>query len=137
MEDHPVMRGTLVEFLEVAGGMEVCGTAESVEEALEEIPSANPTLILLDLSLPDGDGYTLVREIQERWSLPCIVLTGQGGREAVDRAFESGAAGFLRKGRPWEIPEALRRVAGGERYLSELPDPELGAQDQEPFDPGR
>lgn len=119
VEDHPVMRGTLVEFLEMSPGMEVSGAAATVGEALEQIPGADPTLVLLDLTLPRDDGFSLLREIRKRWRLPCVVLTGRDEKVSVNRAFGDGARGYVLKGRPWEIAEAIRQVAGGGTYLSE------------------
>jgi len=133
VEDHPVMTGILVEFPEMTDEMEVCGTAESAEEALERIPARHPSLFSWISRSPEGrlhpgqeDPGTLEP------SLHCS--HGSGGPEAVDRALGAGAAGFLRKGRPWEIPKTVRRMARGERYLSDLRDPKLGERDQGPFD---
>ena len=119
VEDHPVMRETLVEFLRMDPDIQVVGAASGAGAALDGIPSADPSMVLLDLSLPDQGGLELLSIIRERWDLPCLVLTGQSDPGQVERALELGARGFLQKGRPREISRALRAVREGEVYLSE------------------
>ncbi len=137
VEDHPVMREVLVEYLEAGAEFEVCGTAGTGQEALEGIPGARPSLILLDLSLPDGSGLDLLGEIRERWRIPCLILTGQGGmgdqdpESLVARAFATGARAYIRKGRPREIFEALRRVLEGGTYVSPSLGPEASSEESD------
>lgn len=119
VEDHPVMRESLTEFLGATHGVVVVGAARSAEDALHGIPDADPSLVLLDLGLPGEDGYALMDAIRERWELPFVVLTGQEEPGSVERAFAAGARGYVQKGRPREIVEAIRRAAGGETYLSD------------------
>ena len=136
VEDHPVMRDTLVEYLELSEDLEICGTAASAEEALEALPSADSSLVLVDLSLPGASGLDLLENIRRRWELPCVVLSGHKERSHLERAFRSGARGYLLKGRPEEIPVALRSIMGGEVYLAEplrgeMEDEEVSRADRE------
>jgi DNA-binding NarL/FixJ family response regulator len=118
VEDHPVMRRTLVEYLDGSPGMEICGTAASVQEALDEIPASNASVLLVDLSLPNGSGFDLLRGTRGLPGLHSIVLTGQEDPSHVDRAFQAGARGFVLKDTPQEIPVAIKEVMEGRRYLS-------------------
>lgn len=94
--------------------------AATAEDASVDLEAAAPTLVLLDLSLPGRSGLDLLAEIQERWALPCIVLSGHGEKGYVGRALSAGARGYVLKGRPHEVIHAIRRVMKGEVYLSEL-----------------
>ncbi|MCC6615249.1 MAG: response regulator transcription factor [Anaerolineae bacterium] len=92
----------------VAALLETAGyTTVSVEDgttALEEIQSATPDLVLLDLNLPDIDGLDVLRSVREQSFLPMIILSGfTQGRDKV-LALEAGADDFLSK--PF-IPEEL------------------------------
>lgn len=118
VEDHDVMRESLREFLVMSPDLEVCGEAATVEEAVSGMDEADPSVVLLDLSLPDRNGLHLLREIRERWGTPCIILSAHGEHGHVEKAFAGGARGYLVKGRPQEIPLAIRTVLGGEPYVS-------------------
>lgn len=125
VEDHRVMREALVEYLQASGEVEVCGAVAKAAEALNGIPAARPSLVLVDLSLPDTNGLELLGEIRRRWAIPCMVLTGQGGGtdqgqlRLAHRALAAGAQGFLRKGQPHEILVAIRQVLQGGVYFPE------------------
>ena len=84
--------------------------------------------MLLDLTLPDGDGIAATREILRREPrVRVLVLTMQTNEFFVSRAFAAGASGFAIKSQgPEEILQAIRAVAAGERYLS----PQFVGQDR-------
>lgn len=119
VEDHPVMRQSLADYLCLDPEFELCGSAESAEQALEDLPSARAALVLLDLSLPGRTGLELLEEIRDRWQLPCVILSGHGEGSYVGRAFAAGARGYLLKGRPHEVPVAIRQVMDGQIYVSD------------------
>jgi EAL domain-containing protein (putative c-di-GMP-specific phosphodiesterase class I)/CheY-like chemotaxis protein len=76
------------------------------------LPSVNPDLVLLDLHMPDPDGYAVLESIvifAAGTYLPVLVLTGDGTAEARDRALAHGARDFLTK--PLDITEVVLRVA--------------------------
>lgn len=116
VEDHPVMREALVEFLALGEGLEVCGSAASAEQAMEELAAAEPSLLLLDLSLPGRSGLDMLIELRRTTSLPCLILSGHAERSHIKRAFAAGANGYLVKGRPAELMMAIREVARGGTY---------------------
>lgn len=118
VEDHPVMRETLQDYLSLEPDLEICGMAESAEAALEALEAASPDVVLVDLSLPRRSGLELVEEIRERWGTPCVILSGHGERTYVSRALASGARGYVLKGNPRELPLAIAHVLEGEIHLS-------------------
>jgi len=119
VEDHLLYRDSLAIYLEVTCNFEVCGMAGTAEVALEEIPELDPSIVLVDLSLPGPDGLSVLEGIRSRTPVPCIVLSGHGERSHVERALASGAKGYVLKGRPEEVRVAMERVLAGGRYISE------------------
>jgi DNA-binding NarL/FixJ family response regulator len=121
VEDHPVMRDTLVEYLGLDDELEICGTAADAGEALAGLEEADPAVILLDLSLPGTSGLDLLAEIRERWGeVPCVILSGHKEQNHLRRAFQRGARGYLLKGHPDEIRVAIHRVLEGKVYVAEV-----------------
>jgi DNA-binding NarL/FixJ family response regulator len=119
VEDHPVMRQTLSDYLGFVPDIDLCGMARTADEAVAELEAAAPELVVMDLSLPGRSGIDLMTEIRSRWNIPCLILSGHGERGHIERAFAAGARGYVLKGRPEELPAAIRRVRGGGVYLSE------------------
>lgn len=120
VEDHPTMRETINDFLDGEADLRVCGMAATGEEALERLPGLEPELVLIDTSLPGISGIALVSVLVERWpSLRCLMYSGHGETTYVEHALAAGARGYVLKGTPDELPKAIRRVIGGEVYVSE------------------
>lgn len=118
VEDHPVMRETLRDYLALTPDVELCGMAADAKTAAGELERANPSVVLLDLALPGRHGLDLLREIQRRWATPCIILSGHRERTYVAEALAAGASGYVLKGKPDEVVTALRCVRDGGMYLS-------------------
>lgn len=118
VEDHPIMRETLQDYLGLDPDLEICGMAGSAEAASEALDAAAPDVVVVDVSLPGRSGLELVEEVQERWGTPCVILSGHGERTYVARAFACGARGYVLKGNPLELPVAIARVLEGEVHLS-------------------
>jgi len=96
VDDDAAIRFAVRSFLEAheIGVME----AHSHQEALQQLAKSAPDAAILDLSLPDGDGFGLLQEIRNIDSdIPVIILTGQGTIETAVRAMSQGARNFLTK----------------------------------------
>jgi DNA-binding NarL/FixJ family response regulator len=119
VEDHPVYQETLADYLGMTEDLELCGIASSAEQAIEELQQANPAVVLMDLSLPRKSGFDLLEHIQREWNLPCVILSGHGEQGYVERALGAGARGYILKGRPQEIPLAVREIVNGGRFVSQ------------------
>ncbi|MDV4150016.1 response regulator transcription factor [Clostridium sp. AL.422] len=80
----------------------------SLKEAKDYININFPNLILLDLNLPDGNGFDLCREINSKYSIPIIILTAKN--DVVDKVLglELGADDYITK--PFHIKEVLSRI---------------------------
>jgi DNA-binding NarL/FixJ family response regulator len=119
VEDHPLMRRMLSEFVEKMGDVEVCTTVATGEEAIERLHETHPDLVLIDVSLPGISGIELITRLHaQRPELPCLILSGHQEIIYVQRALAAGARGYVAKGKPREIVEAIRQVIAGEIYLS-------------------
>jgi DNA-binding NarL/FixJ family response regulator len=94
VDDHADFRARATELLETAG-YEVVGSCPDGRSALDAIADVRPDVVLLDVQLPDIDGFRLMEQIDEG---PTVVLIST--REAIDyggRVARSGAAGFITK----------------------------------------
>ncbi|MCY3663623.1 MAG: ATP-binding protein [bacterium] len=81
------------------------GDPKDVDQLLEE---EKPDLVLLDLVLPETDGFDLLKRIPSIRDVPIIVLSGRGGDQHIARAFEMGAADYVVK--PFSPTELLARI---------------------------
>ena len=114
------MREMLASFLADQTGHEVCGMAATAEEALQQVEEAAPDLLLIDVSLPGMNGIELVQALKSRWpDLLCLMTSGHAETKYSERALAVGAQGYLLKGNPYELPEAIGEVLRGKTYLSE------------------
>ena len=108
VEDDPNLRLALRDNLENQGGYAVEEGA-SVREAREHLAKRSFQLILLDVMLPDGDGYTLCRALRDEGvTTPVLMLTARTLEDDVVRGFEAGAQDYL--GKPYRLRELLARV---------------------------
>jgi DNA-binding NarL/FixJ family response regulator len=120
VEDHPVLRDVLREYVERLPQVAHCTVAPSAEAALADLETSVPDLMLIDLSLPGMDGIALISELHRRLpELPCAILSGHDSRSYVGQAFAAGALGYLLKGDPVEIERGIAAMLAGERYLSD------------------
>ncbi|MGH3033890.1 MAG: response regulator [Gaiellaceae bacterium] len=98
VDDHPNFRATARALLQ-ADGFEVVGEAEDGASAIEAVARLHPDLVLLDVQLPDMDGFAVAAEIgRPNGNCPDVVLTSS--RDAADfgpLVAESGARGFVPK----------------------------------------
>ena len=104
------------------------GEAGSVRDAVFQTRRHAPDLIVLDVTLPDGDGVDAIDELlaeAPEWGT-CWILSMEDDANYVRRAFSNGANGYvLKDAASEELASAVREVAGGGRYLHA----ELGATD--------
>jgi DNA-binding NarL/FixJ family response regulator len=66
VDDHPIVRRGLRELVADEPDLEVCGEAEDVAQALDQVASARPDLAIVDLTLKNGHGLDLIQEIKAR-----------------------------------------------------------------------
>lgn len=119
IEDHPLMQRMTCEFINRMADLHICGTAATAQEALAQLPTLKVDLVIIDVSLPDMDGIRLVDELHNQQpALRCLMLSGHQEQNYVERALAAGACGYIAKGNPLELIEAIRHVLKGESYVS-------------------
>jgi len=119
VDDHPMTLRFVRDFISAMSDVEMCGESSSAEGALEILATAAPDLVLVDTALGRMNGIDFVAEAQQRWpGLACLMLSGHGQEHYVTRALNVGARGYVLKGDPTELPQAIRSVLQGGQYLS-------------------
>lgn len=120
VDDHPVVRQGIRLILGADPAIEVTAEAATAGEALRHLHQGALDLIVLDLNLPDHNGFWLLQEIR-RFSpmLPVLILSIQPEEHMAARALKAGANGFLNKeSAPEELITAVHAIAQGKRYIS-------------------
>lgn len=84
-------------MLEGLDAVEVVGYAINGEEGIQKVIALKPDLVTLDLEMPKMDGFTLLRILTTRFSLPVIVISALSGADKIFRALELGALDFVAK----------------------------------------
>src|SRR6185312_11193930 len=76
VDDHPVMRSGMALVINAQPDLRVCGEADGVRTAIEAAKNTNPQVVIVDLSIHDGDGLELIRELSRRHpEARCLVLS--------------------------------------------------------------
>ena len=98
IEDHPLMRRSLVEAIEREPDLTVCGQAEDAQEAFAAIVSRQPDIVQTDLQLKSSSGLDLIKELRAKApALPVIATTMFNVRRNERLARAAGASGFVAK----------------------------------------
>jgi two-component system, NarL family, response regulator NreC len=124
-DDHAVVRAGVRLVLRSDSAFEVVGEAHDVASAIRAVESHHPSILLLDLHMPDGLGLKAMPAVLSASPETSVVaLTMQEGPAFASRAFAAGARGYvLKEAIESELLGALRTVAAGQSFL----DPRVGA----------
>lgn len=119
-DDHALVRAGIRALVEKLNGVTVVGEAGKGSEAKELISELKPDLVLLDITMPDGNGFDVLLHVQrDHPDTRIIVLTVHEAGEYAIRALREGAAGFLPKSAAsTELEQAIQTVMNGEIYIS-------------------
>lgn len=115
VDDHPVVRRGIVALLESLPWTAPPVEAATVADARRLATTERPSLAVVDVGLPDGDGIDLVAELAVI-SPGCraLVLTMDGSAQTAQRALAAGAAGYLAKDAdPQLVVDAVTTIASG------------------------
>lgn len=121
VDDHPIVRHGLARMIEASPDLAVCGEVETVVDAKHAIRALEPDVVIVDLTLGQGDGLELVRDVRaQRSGLPMLVLSMHEESIYAERMLAAGARGYIMKeAASDQLLIALRRVLAGKVYLSE------------------
>jgi DNA-binding NarL/FixJ family response regulator len=123
-DDHAIVRQGLERLISTTDDIELVGTAASGDEAVLMVADLSPDVILMDLSMPEGDGVEATRRIVAAGSQTrVVVLTSFGEESRIIDALNAGAQGYLLKHiEPEKLLESIRSAAAGDAPL----DPRAG-----------
>ncbi|MGY1680825.1 response regulator [Geodermatophilus sp. SYSU D01176] len=120
VDDHPVVRGGLVGWLDAQPDLTVVGEAGDGLEALALVASLEPDVVLMDLRMPRMDGVTATEKLAGTHpGVRVLVLTTYDTDADIVRAVAAGATGYLLKDAPLpQLADAVRAAARGETVLA-------------------
>ena len=121
VDDHPIVRQGLRRLIDQEEDLDVCAEAETVREARAAIREHRPDAIIVDISLKQGDGLELVRDVRAQYpTLPILVLSMHDETIYAERMLSAGASGYIMKQAASEqFLVAVRRVLDGGIYVSD------------------
>jgi DNA-binding response OmpR family regulator len=106
IEDDPALAKVLTDNLTFEG-FEVVHAASGVS-AIKQVRTSTPDLVVLDIMLPDADGFELCGVIRQKGRIPIIMLTARGQKADKLRGLDLGADDYITK--PFDLQEFLARV---------------------------
>jgi DNA-binding NarL/FixJ family response regulator len=119
-DDHPVFRRGLRQIIEAEAGLKVVAEAEDGVAALALLRQEKPDIALLDIHMPGGGGFDLLRALRaERLAVEVIFLTMFNDESMFNTAMDMGARGYvLKESAVSDITGSIRAVAAGRAYIS-------------------
>jgi DNA-binding NarL/FixJ family response regulator len=119
VDDYSLVRRSVSRLLSSASSLKVVGQAADGREALQQIQTLRPTVVVMDIKMPEMDGLEVARRVQEQ-ELPVMILflTLHNSVQSIRKALQHGARGYvLKRFAGQELIAAVRKVARGEIYL--------------------
>ena len=121
VDDHPLVRERLAEAINRESDLIVCAEAEDRAGALQVIRSAQPHLVIVDLTLKNSEGMDLIKDIHTQWpNLLMLVVSMHDESLYAERVLRAGARGYITKQEATRsILSAIRRVLAGDVFVSQ------------------
>jgi DNA-binding response OmpR family regulator len=121
-DDRPLLRAVQKLFLAEGYHCRTAATAAEARQALTEATAEEPfDLLVLDVTLPDGDGFGLCRQVRTRHRMPILLLTGRSSSADKVVGLEIGADDYVTK--PFDPRELVARVRALLRRATEYAQP--------------
>jgi DNA-binding NarL/FixJ family response regulator len=120
VDDHPATRDGLRIAIVAQPDLQIAGEAATWQTAFRLAQELRPDVMVLDLNLPDGNGWTLIEQLKSTKNLPnTLVLSVCDEQIYARRLLRAGARGYLMKDEPLAIIlQAIRDIARGELVAS-------------------
>tara|TARA_B100000614_G_C14407157_1_gene436222 strand:- start:183 stop:839 length:657 start_codon:yes stop_codon:yes gene_type:complete len=120
VDDHQLIRMGITALLKSEDSIEVIGEVNTAKETLGYIDEKKPDVVLMDISLDDGDGILLTKEIVDSHKdVKVIMLSMHVKEDFIQRSIKAGASGYLLKDSPKdELIKAIKEVAKGDKYFA-------------------
>jgi len=119
-DDHTLFVEGIKAMLRNEPSLEIVGEARDGRQAVEQVKHLKPDLLLMDVSMPDMNGFDATRQVHKfDPTVKVLIITMHDEEELVARCLEAGAAGYIIKDAPAsQLLYAIEMVQKGERYLS-------------------
>jgi DNA-binding NarL/FixJ family response regulator len=120
VDDHPVVRQGIRLMINAESDLAICGEAQTEQEARRMVRELRPDVLIVDLSLEEGDGFNIVRDVHAHFpDIRILVLSMHDEAIYAERLLAEGASGYIMKQAATEqLVTALRTVMRGDRFLS-------------------
>lgn len=120
-DDHMVLRESLTALLQSQPDFHVLGTAANGEEAVRLVQEHTPQVLVLDLFMPESDGFEVLRTLERTGNrVASVVLTGSDSQNDYVQVVRLGARGLVLKAdAPQKLFAAIRAVAEGDLAFSD------------------
>ncbi|HTB82909.1 MAG TPA: response regulator transcription factor [Candidatus Sulfotelmatobacter sp.] len=115
VEDNKTLREGFETLLNRTAGFKCVCTCETVAEALNKIPKAEPDVVLMDIQLPDSTGVECTAKIKELMpKVHIVIVTVYEDSERIFQALRAGACGYLlKRAQPEKIIDAIKEAQEG------------------------
>jgi DNA-binding NarL/FixJ family response regulator len=120
VDDHPVLRRGIADLVNGEDGLEVCGEAATMQDAVALVGKLKPDLAIIDVSLDGNNGIDLMKTLSSRhMSMPLLAYSVHDEAIYAERALRAGAKGYVMKQAPPEVLlSAIEQILKGKMYLS-------------------
>jgi DNA-binding NarL/FixJ family response regulator len=121
LDDHPVVRQGIKLMINAERDMIIVGEAQTEQEALRLVRELVPDVVIVDLSLAEGDGFNVVRDVSAHFpDIRILVMSMHDEAVYAERLLAAGASGYIMKqAATQQLVTALRTVLRGERFMSD------------------
>jgi DNA-binding NarL/FixJ family response regulator len=127
-DDHQLMLAGIRRALEADGGFEIVGETRNGAEVPDLVDRTNPTLVLLDVRMPNMDGLACLEAIKAKHpDTKVVMLSASQDEQLIETALRRGASAYLVKNiDPSDLPSTLRQALEGNIYrpVGKVPDAE-------------
>ncbi|OLC46389.1 MAG: hypothetical protein AUH43_14165 [Acidobacteria bacterium 13_1_40CM_65_14] len=119
-DDHPIFRKGLRQIIESDPSLKIVAEAEDGESALDLIRRCRPQVAVLDVDMPQKDGFVIAREVREsQLNVAVIFLTMHKDERLFNAALDLDIRGYvLKDGASSEIVSGIKAVAAGHTYVT-------------------
>ena len=120
VDDHPIVREGYVHLIERRDDLRVCAQAGGKVEAIQQILESAPQLMIADISLSDGSGLELIKDVKSQFpQIKILAVSMHDETLYAERCVRAGAQGFINKQQaPEQLIKAIQQVLKGKIYLS-------------------
>ncbi|WP_339735141.1 response regulator transcription factor [uncultured Gimesia sp.] len=120
VDDHPIVREGYSRLIEREPDLQVCAEADSKVGAIKQIMDDPPDLVIVDLSLKDGSGLELIKDIKSQFKqIKMLTVSMHDEKLFAERCIRAGSLGYVNKQQAaGQLIEAIYRVLKGKVFLS-------------------